>query len=41
MNIRKWTEQKIQYSDIIMNQLKKLGCACYWSRNDFTMDNNL
>ena len=30
-----------QYGDIIINQLKKLGCSCDWSRNAFTMDENL
>ena len=34
----KW---KTQYGDIIINQLKKLGCSCDWSRNAFTMDDNL
>ncbi len=32
---------KNQYGDIIINQLKKLGCSCDWSRNAFTMDENL
>ena len=32
---------KEQYGDIIINQLKKLGCSCDWSRNAFTMDENL
>jgi len=30
-----------EYGDIIINQLKKLGCSCDWSRNAFTMDKNL
>ncbi|MDC1129717.1 valine--tRNA ligase [Candidatus Pelagibacter sp.] len=34
----KWKEQ---YGDMIINQLKKLGCSCDWSRNAFTMDKNL
>ena len=34
-------EWKSQYGDIILNQLKKLGCSCDWSRNAFTMDDNL
>jgi valyl-tRNA synthetase len=34
-------EWKDQYGDIIINQLKKLGCSCDWSRNAFTMDENL
>jgi len=25
----------------VLNQLKKLGCSCDWSRNSFTMDKNL
>ena len=37
---RVW-EWKKQYGDIIINQLKKLGCSCDWSRNAFTMDDNL
>ena len=32
---------KNQYGDIIINQLKKLGCSCDWSRTAFTMDENL
>ena len=27
--------------DQILNQLKKLGCSCDWSRNRFTMDKDL
>ncbi len=34
----KW---KSEYGEIIINQLKKLGCSCDWSRNAFTMDENL
>ncbi|MDA9105517.1 valine--tRNA ligase [Candidatus Pelagibacter sp.] len=34
----KWKEE---HGDIILNQLKKLGCSCDWSRNAFTMDENL
>ena len=34
----KW---KKEYGDIIINQLKKLGCSCDWSRTAFTMDDNL
>ncbi len=37
---RVW-DWKNQYGDIIINQLKKLGCSCDWSRNAFTMDQNL
>ena len=39
--IKKVWEWKNQYGDIILNQLKKLGCSCDWSRNAFTMDDNL
>ena len=39
--IEKVWEWKNQYGDIIINQLKKLGCSCDWSRNAFTMDDNL
>ncbi len=39
--IEKVWEWKNQYGDIIINQLKKLGCSCDWSRNAFTMDENL
>ena len=39
--IEKIWEWKDQYGDIIINQLKKLGCSCDWSRNAFTMDENL
>ena len=39
--IKKVWEWKSQYGDIIINQLKKLGCSCDWSRNAFTMDDNL
>jgi valyl-tRNA synthetase len=39
--IQKVWEWKEQYGDIIVNQLKKLGCSCDWSRNAFTMDENL
>jgi len=34
----KW---KDEYGGKIINQLKKLGCSCDWSRNAFTMDKNL
>jgi len=30
-----WMEK---YGDIILNQFKKLGCSCDWSRNRFTLD---
>ncbi len=39
--IKKVWDWKNQYGDIIINQLKKLGCSCDWSRNAFTMDKNL
>ncbi len=39
--IEKVWQWKNQYGDIIINQLKKLGCSCDWSRNAFTMDENL
>ena len=31
-------EWKEKYGGIIINQLKKLGCSCDWSREKFTMD---
>jgi len=31
----KWKEK---YGDIILNQFKKIGCSCDWSRTRFTMD---
>ncbi len=34
----KW---KAESGDQIINQLKKLGCSCDWSRNRFTMDEDL
>ncbi|MDB9698900.1 valine--tRNA ligase, partial [Candidatus Pelagibacter sp.] len=39
--IEKVWEWKEEHGDIILNQLKKLGCSCDWSRNAFTMDENL
>ena len=39
--IKKVWEWKTEYGDIIINQLKKLGCSCDWSRTAFTMDDNL
>ena len=33
--IWKWREEK---GDVILNQLKKIGCSCDWSRTRFTMD---
>ena len=34
-------EWKNKYGNIITNQLKKLGSSCDWSRDCFTMDENL
>ena len=34
----KWKEQS---GGIILDQLKKLGCSCDWSRTRFTMDDDL
>ncbi len=34
----KWKKES---GDQILNQLKKLGCSCDWSRNRFTMDDDL
>jgi len=39
--IKKVWEWKKEYGDIIITQLKKLGCSCDWSRTAFTMDDNL
>ena len=39
--IKKVWEWKNNYGGKIINQLKKLGCSCDWSRNAFTMDKNL
>ena len=39
--IKKVWEWKKEYGDIIITQLKKLGCSCDWSRTAFTMDENL
>ena len=39
--IKKVWEWKKEYGDIIIAQLKKLGCSCDWSRTAFTMDDNL
>jgi len=35
-----WNWKK-KSGDKILNQLKKLGCSCDWSRNRFTMDKDL
>ncbi len=34
-------EWKEKYGGIIINQLKRLGCSCDWSRERFTMDQGL
>jgi valyl-tRNA synthetase len=34
---RVWAWQK-KYGNLILDQLKKLGCSCDWSRTAFTMD---
>ena len=39
--VKKVWEWKDEYGGKIINQLKKLGCSCDWSRNAFTMDKNL
>ena len=36
--IQKVWEWKEKYGGIIIQQLKKLGCSCDWSRERFTMD---
>ncbi len=38
--LEKVWEWKEQYGDTIVNQLKRLGASCDWSRNAFTMDDN-
>ena len=37
---RVW-DWKAESGSLILDQLKKLGCSCDWSRNAFTMDDNL
>ena len=37
---RAW-EWKEEYGGTILNQLKKVGCSCDWSRERFTMDEGL
>ena len=39
--IKKVWQWKNEYGGKIIKQLKKLGCSCDWSRNAFTMDENL
>ena len=41
-NFLKYTwEYKNKYEEIIINQLKKIGCSCDWSKIKFTMDKNI
>ncbi len=37
---RAWDWKK-EYGGAIVNQIKKLGCSCDWSRERFTMDEGL
>ena len=39
--IKKVWEWKEESGGIILDQLKKLGCSCDWSRTRFTMDKDL
>ena len=39
--IKKVWEWKNESGEIILEQLKKLGCSCDWSRTRFTMDKDL
>jgi valyl-tRNA synthetase len=39
--IKKVWEWKIESGDLILEQLKKIGCSCDWSRSRFTMDNDM
>ncbi len=39
--LEKAWEWKAEYGGAILNQLKKLGCSCDWSRERFTMDEGL
>lgn len=39
--LEKAWEWKEEYGGTILNQLKKLGCSCDWSRERFTMDEGL
>jgi valyl-tRNA synthetase len=38
--IKKVWQWKEKYGNLILEQLKKLGCSCDWSRNRFTLDKN-
>ena len=39
--LKKFGNGKKQYGGLILEQLKKLGCSCDWSRTRFTMDDNV
>ena len=39
--IEKVWEWKAESGDLILEQLKKLGCSCDWSRSRFTMDEEM
>jgi len=39
--IKKVWEWKVESGDQILEQLKKLGCSCDWSRSRFTMDDEM
>jgi valyl-tRNA synthetase len=39
--VRRVWEWKEKYGDIIIEQLKKIGCSCDWQRTRFTMDEGL
>ena len=39
--IEKVWEWKAESGELILEQLKKLGCSCDWSRSRFTMDENM
>jgi valyl-tRNA synthetase len=39
--IKEVWEWKEKYGGVILNQLKRLGCSCDWSRERFTMDEGL
>ena len=34
-------EWKNEYGDIILDQLKKIGCSCDWKRTKFTLDDDM
>ena len=39
--LKKYGNGKISMVILLLISLKKLGCSCDWSRNAFTMDENL